>query len=168
MKNYYQLLILVIAFSCKPLPKNATFMSEDIYLVFPDTLVESRQYAENMVIYATMNDSIECKATLAEGDKNMHADSVSKIQGIDANIYKFVETQLGYDLVAKDTLIDGKEAISFSYINDFRGSTFEFNNNGYIIYHDSLMILVEYSNRSDLEDLISPQRAEFLQSIRIK
>lgn len=167
MKHYFIILFLTI-FSCGQVPKHATLITDDVYLTLPDSIFERYNEVNDIIIYAMINDSIEYHVAVADNKEPVYSDSVKKIEGFDANLFRFSETQEGYNLTSKDSSINGYPALFFNYQSDIKNLKVVSNHQGFLTYHKNHMIIIEFVNRIDLEEIIDEERSDFLNSMKIK
>jgi hypothetical protein len=160
--------ICTLFISLKSSAQNKVFLSENISVEFPDKAREFSQLEGQIMIYAVINDSFSCLASVFKGDTTFNQDSVNLIEGVDANIYQYVKVQFGKELSTSKAILDGVKVTHFSYKNDSNDVSDESYHYGTMIYHKNYLIFIEYAVNVNLDQEYELQRREFLESLKIE
>ena len=144
-----------------------TYITDEISVAFPDSLFETRMISDSLTIYASMNDSIEYHAAVAKSKNTFHTVSNEEIEGIDANLFMYIQTQKGENIKTSEIEIDGQPATRFDYESDYVLLRDKSVHKGILLYYKNYMVVIEFVNRNDLEEIVSRRKAVFLGSLRI-
>ncbi|MBR9918120.1 hypothetical protein GYB29_10660 [bacterium] len=148
--------------------RERTYLVNEVSVTFPDTSIISNSYNNDSIrIYAFIEDSIECLAAIFIGGEYIEQDSIDIIEGLDANLYKYIETQKGYDVNTTDTLIGTDSATYFNYKSAFLMLRDSSNHEGIMLYYENYWILIETVIPKTIAGNMDEKKEEFLSSLRL-
>jgi|GEM_PF-3908735 len=168
MKSYLPVFLILLFTACNTIPEEATFLNEDIYLVYPHSSVNSVQVDPRTTINAYYSDSVQYAAILTTMDEIIVPDSINSVDGFDANLYQFATVRGGIDLEVEDIELSGHPASRFSFSSPQYGENQQWKSEGIFLYHDKSMIIVEYVCRADIHEAMEGDREKLLSSLGVK